>query len=97
MSYRSLALCSNGGAYEAIPEPKLRLDLAQARTKLEADHRTVIDARVMLILPGTPEMTLTRDGKVVLKTHDAAEADRAFRELAHVLELPGVERARPPG
>jgi hypothetical protein len=88
VTYRSLALCSNKGAYEAIPEPKLRLDLSEARSKLEGAGRPVVDARVMLILPGSPEMTLTRDGKVVIKTSDAEAADRAFRELASLIHLP---------
>lgn len=88
MTYRSLQLCSSGGAYEAIPDPKLKLDLQQSRAALEGSGRTVVDARVMLILPGRPEVTLTRDGKVVVKTQDPQEADRAFRALAELLHLP---------
>ncbi len=88
MTYRSLKLCSNGGAFEAIPEPKLRLDLAKVRAAAESSGRAVIDARVMLILPGEPEVTITRDGKIVVKTHDAGVADRAFRELVRLFDLP---------
>lgn len=90
MTYRSLKLCSSGGAYEAIPDPKLQLDLKEACATLRAADREVVDARVMLILPGTPEVTLTREGKIVVKTRDPGEAERTFRELARLLGLPST-------
>lgn len=88
MSYRTLQLCSSGGAYEAIPSPKLHVDLVRARDTLEKAGRSVVDARVMLIVPGKPEVTLMRDGKIVVKSRDPAEATKAFREVVALLGLP---------
>jgi hypothetical protein len=88
VSYRTLQLCSSSGAYEAIPEPKLRLDLGAARRTLEGAGRQVLDARVMLIVQGEPEITLLRDGKIVVKTRDARAATQAFLELSRLLALP---------
>ena len=91
MSYRALRLCSGKAAFEAIPEPKLRLDLPAAQQRLERAGRTVVDARVMLILPGAPEITLLRDGRMVFKTTDETAAQRAFEWLRSLLALPHLE------
>ena len=88
MSYRSLQLCSSGGAYEAIPETRLRVDLLRVKHALESGGRTVVDARVMLILPGEPEVTITQGGKIVVKTRDSRTAERAFQQLLPFLEPP---------
>lgn len=88
MTYETLKLCSSKGAFEAIPSPKLHLDLSGLARKVQAAGREVVDARVMLILPGRPEVTLMRDGKLVFKTSDEAEALLAFKEIRALLDLP---------
>ena len=91
MSYRTLRLCSGKAAFEAIPEPKLRLDLPAAQQRLVSAGRTVVDARVLLIVPGAPEITLLRDGRIVFKTTDEREAQQTFQWLRSLLALPGLE------
>ena len=87
MGYTTLKLCSNGGAFEAVPRPRVTVDHARARRELEGKGVPVVDARVMLIVGLTPELTIGRDGRVVIKTRDPAEAERVFGELAGILGL----------
>ena len=86
MSYRTLELCSGKGAYEAVPDPKRRLDLRGVRTRLERSGRSVTDARVMLLVGGDPEVTIMQDGRLVIKTADPQRAESAFRALLPLLE-----------
>ncbi|HTW39397.1 MAG TPA: hypothetical protein VMF04_00850 [Thermoplasmata archaeon] len=92
--YRRLRLCSNSGGYEAIPDPPLRLDLVGARHRLEQEGIAVVDARVMLVAAMDPEVTISRTGRLLFKTRDAAAADRAFQRLRTLLELPGASDER---
>jgi hypothetical protein len=84
--YRTLRVCSNSGAFEAIPDPPRPLDLVEVRHRLEADGIAVVDARVMLIVGLDPEVTISRNGRLLFKTRDAAAAERAFERLRSVLE-----------
>lgn len=88
MSYRTLKLCSGKGAYEAVPDPKRRLDLRLLRARLERSGRSVTDARVMLLVGGDPEVTIMQDGRLVIKTQDADRAETTFRSLLPLLEPP---------
>jgi hypothetical protein len=85
--YETVRLCSGGGAFEAVPRPKLSIDLAWARSRLEAVGVPVTDARVLLIVRLAQELTLSRDGRVLIKTRDPGEADRLLRELLDRLGL----------
>jgi hypothetical protein len=85
-AYRRLRLCANGGGYEAVPEPPSRpLDLARVRRALEAEGIAVVDARVMLIAATDPEATISRNGRILLKTRDPDAAERAFARLESLL------------
>lgn len=90
MSYYTLALCASKGAFEAVPIPKLTLDLKGAKQRLEAAGIGVTDARVMLIVAMESEVTLSRDGRVLIKSRNAAEAARVFERLRGVIGLPDV-------
>ncbi len=90
MGYYSLRLCAGGGAFEAIPAPRLSLDLGKARTALETARVPVIDARVMLILQLDREVTLSRDGRVLIKTRDPEQAASIFARLGRLLDLPAL-------
>jgi hypothetical protein len=92
--YRRLRLCSNNGGFEAVPEPPLRLDLADARHRLEREGIAVVDARVMLVAALDPEVTISRTGRLLFKTRDATAADRAFQRLRNLLDLPGTSEER---
>jgi hypothetical protein len=89
--YRTLKLCSGSGGYEALPDPPRPLDLARARRALEAAGVAVVDARVMLIAAMDPDVTLSRNGRLLFKTRDAAAAERAFERLRSLLGLPATE------
>ncbi len=83
--YRKLRLCSNSGAYEAIPDPPRPLDLVRVRHALEQEGIAVVDARVMLIVGLDPEVTISRNGRLLFKTRDPAAAERAFDRLQQLL------------
>jgi hypothetical protein len=87
VGYRKLRVCSNSGAYEAIPEPPRSLDLADVRRRLEREGIAVVDARVMLIAGTDPEVTISRNGRLLFKTRDPGIAERAFERLHSLLEL----------
>jgi len=91
MGYYSLRLCAGGGAFEAVPAPRLSLDLHRVKGTLESHDIPVVDARVMLIVQLEREVTLSRDGRVLIKTKDNAEAAAIFERLRSLLELPAVE------
>ncbi|MFZ0698965.1 MAG: hypothetical protein WAN74_02060 [Thermoplasmata archaeon] len=87
--YETVRLCSGKGSYEALPRNAYTFDLARARHLLESDGVPVTDARVMLIVATKPEMTLSRNGRILIKTRDAREAERALDSLLVHLKLPG--------
>jgi hypothetical protein len=87
VTYSTVRLCSGGGSFEAIPHPKLALDLGEARRTLEAAGVGVIDARVMLIARMEQEVTLARDGRILIKTTDPVVAERILRDLCARLSL----------
>jgi hypothetical protein len=89
--YRTLKLCSGNGGYEALPEPPRPLDLPRARAALERAGIAVVDARVMLIAAMDPDVTLSRNGRILFKTRDAQAAERAFVRLRRLLGLPAAE------
>jgi len=92
--YRRLRLCSNRGGYEAVAEPPHPIDLAAAKTRLEAAGIPVVDARVMLIASLEADVTISRAGRLLFKTHDVDEAERAFARVRSILGLPGMAGER---
>jgi hypothetical protein len=90
MGYYSLRLCAGGGAFEAVPAPRLALDLRRVKGTLESHDVPVVDARVMLIAQMGRELTLSRDGRVLIKTRDSGEAEVIFSRLRSLLDLPPV-------
>jgi len=55
--------------------------LVAVRAALEANGIPVIDARVMLIAKLAQEVTLSHDGRVLIKSPDGAVAERLFSEF----------------
>ena len=92
--YRKLRLCSDGGGYEAIPEPPRPLDLIRVRHALEREGIAVVDARVMLIVGLTPEVTVSRSGRLLFKTRDPEAAERSLARLRTILGLSEPEAGR---
>lgn len=93
--YRTLRLCTSGGGFEAIPDPPRKVDLGRLRGSLERHGVSVVDARVMLIASLDAETTISRTGRVLIKTADAAQADRVFRKLRPLLEEEPTVASRP--
>ncbi|MCI4350129.1 MAG: hypothetical protein L3K15_01250 [Thermoplasmata archaeon] len=81
MTFYTLRLCSGRGAFEAIPRPRLDVDLGHVRRRLEARGVPVVDARVLLIAKFDDEVTVSRDGRVLIKSKDPERALRLLAEL----------------
>lgn len=86
--YDTVRLCSGKGSYEALPRKDCTFDLERARQLLESYGIAVTDARVMLIVATQPEMTVSRNGRILIKTRDSHEAERALDSLLAHLRLP---------
>ncbi|MGB6501170.1 MAG: hypothetical protein WBG19_07215 [Thermoplasmata archaeon] len=93
-SYRTLRLCSGGGGFEAIPRTDQRLDLPVVSEGLRAAGIEVVDARVMLIASFEAEATISASGRILIKTNDAALAQRVFERV--VAALPTASLESPP-
>ncbi len=85
MSYTTLKVCSGRSAFEAVPTTPRTLNLAQVRERLEAQGVVVTDARVMLIARTDPEATISRDGRLLIKTSDGDRARALFDALQPIL------------
>jgi len=85
--YHPLRLCSQGGGFEAVPDPPGALDLFRVRATLEAAGLSVLDARVMLVVTVPPEATISRSGRLLFKTGDERSARAAFERLVGLLDL----------
>lgn|GEM_PF-449074 len=98
MTYRTLRLCSGRGAFEAVPEPKLELDLAAIAARLRERGVPVTDARVLLLATFECESTIAKDGRILFKTDDPLVAARALVALRDAAGLPAepTEAAAPP-
>jgi len=95
--YRTLRICSNSGAYEAIPDSRRPIDLVRVRHRLEREGVAVVDARVMLIAALEVEVTISQNGRLLFKTRDAAAAERTFERLRALLELDREPDSGSPG
>ncbi len=96
MTYSALKLCSGRGSFEAVPRPRLALDLGSLAERFRAARIPVTDARVMLLLTLEAEATLSRDGRVLIKSADPIVAARVFERLREVADLPRAEPAPSP-
>jgi hypothetical protein len=81
VSYSALRLCSGRSAFEAVPRPRRSLDLAEVQARLRSEGVPVIDARVMLIAGERQEVTIGRDGRILIKIPEAEEAQRLFERV----------------
>lgn len=91
MTYSTLKLCSGRAGFEAIPRPKLKLDLRAVAARLRQEGIPVVDARVMLLVRLEHEVTLSQDGRVLIKCPDPSEAGRLFDRLVSLAGLPSGE------
>jgi hypothetical protein len=88
VTYQTLRVCSNRGSFEAVPNGDTVLDLAAVRGRIEATGISVLDCRVMLIAQMEREVTIGRDGRILIKTRDIAEAQRILERVAPLVVAP---------
>jgi TATA-box binding protein (TBP) (component of TFIID and TFIIIB) len=86
-SYYLLNPCRTTAAYVATLKKPRRLNLTEARRKLEAAGYAVTDVKVMLIVDTRPELTLYESGKILIKTDDPDDARRAIDDVYAILGL----------
>ncbi len=79
-----------GPGYFELPRRPFAMDLGRARAALESRGIPVTDARVMLIVATRPELTLSRNGRILIKTRDPGEAERAVDHILEALGLPAL-------
>ncbi len=71
--------CKSSAVFEALPQQmgkKFQLDLSNCRKSLEAlGYVEVCDAKILLIMEKSIEVTIFPTGKLIIKTdsHDSAE------------------------
>ncbi len=88
MTYHTLRVCANRGSFEAIPTGTTELDLGAVRGRFEAKGVSVLDCRVMLIAKMEREVTIGRDGRILIKTRDRDEAQRILETVAPIVGVP---------
>jgi hypothetical protein len=88
VTYHTLRVCSNRGAFEAVPAGEMVLDLVAVRGRFESSGISVLDCRVMLIAQMEREVTIGRDGRILIKTRDIAEAQRILETVSPLVGVP---------
>lgn len=79
--------CTTSAGFLATPERRHRVDMVRLKNALSAaGYQVVVDARVLMIVRKGTESSIHDDGKVLLKTTDAAEAEAAYADLRGHLE-----------
>ncbi|HVL48634.1 MAG TPA: hypothetical protein VM889_08770 [Candidatus Thermoplasmatota archaeon] len=81
--YSVLELCRNRAGYEAVPEKRMRLDLARVQATLErSGFTTLANAGIILVAKvGPVEMSVFESGKILVKTPYEDHARRAQAEF----------------
>jgi hypothetical protein len=87
MTYYLLKPCRTSAGYTSTLKKRTKLDLKDAKLKLEAAGFKVTDVEVMLILEGPGGMTVYESGKILLKTDDRAEAQQLVDSVYGILGL----------
>lgn len=84
--YSLLKPCKTSAAFEAIPRERLVLDLDLCEEILEKNCTIVANAGVMLIVNDRCEVSVHKDGRLILKTDDPELAGEQAGRIAGWLE-----------
>jgi hypothetical protein len=85
----TVKLCSDRAAFEARLQRKLILDMNEVERRLKLSKRheiTLFTPHVIFLRTGSAEITLSRDGRMLIKrVQNEAEAARLAREVLQVI------------
>jgi len=96
--YSLLKPCKTTAAIEAIPRERLVLDLDLCEAILKKSCMIVANAGVMLIVSDRCEVSIHKDGRLILKTDSQALATEQAGRIAGWLEgTPALRKPRDVG
>jgi len=96
--YSILKPCRTTAAFEAVPRERLSLDLDRCEEILGPVCTIVANAGVLLVVKDRCEVSLHRDGRLVLKTDSEELAREQAGRIANWLEgTPAVKSNRRQG
>ena len=95
MTYYLLKPCKTSAGFTSTLKKRTKLNLKDAKPRLEAAGYNVTDVEVMLILEGPGGMTVYESGKILLKTNDKDEAQRQVDAVYGILGLSGPKAEVP--
>ncbi len=80
--------CKGSSGTEVLPEGKMDLGMDSSAKLLRQAGMDVTNAKVLLIVRGSPQVTLYPSGRMLVHTDDL---DRARERAVHVLKLLDVD------
>jgi len=86
-------LCSDHLSVEAIPRSRLRIDFVKLKRSLESEYQVLMWTPYFIVLksmPGGAEITLRKDGRMVIRK--AASEENARLEGHRLLDLLNAKR-----
>ena len=93
--YSLLKPCRTSAAIEAIPTARLVLDLGLCEEILKMSCTIVANAGIMLIVHDLCEVSIHRDGRLILKTDSQEVAARQAARIAGLLQdSPALRKLR---
>ena len=96
--YSLLKPCKTTAAFEAIPRDRFRLDLELCAEILGKTCTIVADAGILLIVSDRCEVSIHRDGRLILKTDSEEVAREQAERIAGWLDgSPALARNRGEG
>jgi len=87
VTFYLLKPCRTSAGFTSTLKKRTKLNLKDAKMKLEGAGYKITDVEVMLILEGPGGMTLYESGKILLKTDDKAEAQQLADSVYTLLGL----------
>ena len=84
--YSILKPCKTSAAFEAIPKFQCRLDLDRCEEILSNSCKIVANARILLIVSDKCEVSIHKDGRLILKTDSSEVANEQAARIAGWLE-----------
>lgn len=70
--------CSTKGAFEALPEKNIQLDLSKIKSK----YQTIADLPILVIIKSNNyEITCYKNGKLIIRCEKKEEAEKIAEEI----------------